>query len=233
MKAKITTVNDVAIPESFRVVVTCLDCATASEKIVYPRQTDGMVITGLEPCKSYELSYQMGEDHKEIYKEKIQTTCNVPYSEVNKEYLLDVENERFILKEVPVDDEKINETPFELVHYFAYNKNSVKDQEDFKNFMKSIEAKIKDTKRSVTVLVYSSASTVPTRTYKTNENLANIRADNAKKEIVKYFNAKGIELTQINVDIMDASVNGPSYGNDPKNKEKYAPFQYVKMTIKD
>ena len=107
LKAKIATVNNVPIPETFRVVVTCLDCAEKSEKIVYPRKRDGMVVTGLEPCKAYELSYQMGQDNKEIYKEKIQTECNVPYSEVNKEYMFDVPNESFVLPETtPVDEEK-------------------------------------------------------------------------------------------------------------------------------
>ena len=232
LKAKIATVNDVAIPESFRIVVTCLDCATKSEKIIYPRQTDGMAITGLEPCKSYDISYQMGANNKEIYKEKIQTECNVSYSEVNKEYLLDVPNEKFVFPEVPVE-EKVTEPAVELVKYFAYNKNSVKDLAEFKNFMKQVETQIKQTKRSVTILIYSSASTVPTTTYKTNENLADLRAENAKKEIVKYCKAKGIDLTQINIDIMDASVNGPTYEKDAKDTEKYAPFQFVKLAVKE
>ena len=147
---------------------------------------------------------------------------------------MDVPNERFVLPETkPVDDGKGTESSIELTKYFAYNKNSVKDGADFINFMKQVKAQIMDTKRSVTILIYSSASTVPTATYKTNENLANLRAENAKKEIARYCKANGIDLMQINVDIVDASVNGPAYDKDPKNKDKYAPFQFVKMAIKE
>lgn len=232
LKAKIATLSGDPIPETFRVVVTCLDCAEKSEKIIFPRQRDGMAITGLEPCKSYDLSYQMGTNNKEIYKEKIQTECNVKYSEVNKEYTLDVPNERFVLPETPKEEEIVKENPLELIKRFAYNENSVKNTTEFKEFMKQVEAKIKDTKRSVTILIYSSASTVPTTTYKTNENLAQLRAENAKKEIVKYFNAKKLDLTQLNIDIIETKVSGPAYDNDPKDQDKYSPFQYVKMTVK-
>ena len=56
-----------------------------------------------------------------------------------------------------------------------------------KDFVKDVEAQLKEGRSSITINVYSSASHVPTKTYETNEKLTTIRAENMKYDIFTHF----------------------------------------------
>ena len=93
--------------------------------------------------------------------------------------------------------------------------------------MKEIEKQLEDDRESITVNIYSSASTVPTKTFETNEKLTKIRAENMKYDIIAYFENDEAFKGKVNVVIVTAIVQGPDYAKDASNKEKYFPYQYV------
>ncbi len=112
------------------------------------------------------------------------------------------------------------------MHYFAYNKNKLSTNEgDLKDFVKQVEKQLEEGRKSITINVYSSASNVPTKTYKTNEKLTQLRAENMKYDLTNYFNEKF--AGRVNVVIVSAIVDGPAYDKDAKNLDKYHPYQFV------
>lgn len=123
---------------------------------------------------------------------------------------------------------------FEMIHYFGYNLNklSVKSG-DLKLFLDNIEHEIVTNQRnSFTIQIQSSASKVPTKTYSSNEQLAQIRAENIKKELLLYIaNNKNI-AKKVDVEIVSSIVDGPEYSNDASNSKKYQKFQFVSLKTK-
>ncbi|MBL4592926.1 MAG: hypothetical protein JKX68_03810, partial [Flavobacteriales bacterium] len=77
-----------------------------------------------------------------------------------------------------------------------------------------------------------SASRVPTKTYKSNINLASLRGEEAKQLIINSLKEKGISEDNIVINKINSIVSGPKYTGDFNNTEKYQKFQYVKITIK-
>lgn len=84
----------------------------------------------------------------------------------------------------------------------------------------------------VSIDIESSASRVPTKTYKTNIKLASLRGDQARDLIIKSLLDKGVSKDNIVVTKINSIVSGPKYLGDFKNTEKYHKYQYVKITIK-
>lgn len=116
----------------------------------------------------------------------------------------------------------------EFMHYFDYNKNKLTvSRGDLKKFVKEVEAQLKDGREKITINVYSSASKVPTKTYETNENLTQIRAENMKYDLSTYFESKKEFAGKVNVVIVSAIVDGPDYTGDAKDVKKYRPYQFV------
>ena len=116
----------------------------------------------------------------------------------------------------------------EYMHYFDYNKNKLSTSKgDLKDFVKQVEAQLKEGRKSITIKVYSSASHVPTKTYETNEKLTQIRAENMKYDLQTYFESIPEFKDRVNVVIVSAIVNGPEYVKDGRNTKKYRPYQFV------
>lgn len=114
-------------------------------------------------------------------------------------------------------------------HLFGYNKNKLTVKRgDLKKFVKEIEAQLKDGRESITISITSSASNVPTKKFSSNEELAKVRAENMKYDLISYFEKKKLS-SKVNIVISTSSVGGPAYKEDAKNKEKYSPFQYVTL----
>ena len=117
---------------------------------------------------------------------------------------------------------------FDFKHTFGYNKNKLSVKRgQLKKFIKKIEKQLKDGRESVTIKVVSSASQVPTKTFGTNEKLAQVRAENMKYDIVEHFEKK--YAGKVNVVIVSAVVDGPAYEDDSANRDKYAPYQFVSL----
>lgn len=233
LKGQFITADHKALPENVSITFRCNDCEEKGEQTVFPRLRDGMIIKMLEPCKEYEMVYKA--ENKELLRENIKTACDVHYSIVEKNMLLDVDKMTLVpyvkkkdtvivLEEFPLVDMK----PLESRHFFRYddNKLSMKGR-DLRKFMRAVEDQLKDRNGNITVKVYSSASNVPTRRYESNQKLADLRAENVKYDIVTHFQQKKKYAGRVNVVIVSSVVEGPAYENDRHNQEKYQPFQFV------
>jgi hypothetical protein len=78
---------------------------------------------------------------------------------------------------------------------------------------------------SYSLKIESSASKVPTTTFKTNELLTQKRAAAMKAMLEKELGNK------VKIDVVNCSVNGPIYQKDAQDFQKYTPFQFVKIVL--
>lgn len=235
LRGQIKTVDDKPIPEDFAINVNlvCVDCDPRNPiRQVFPRLRDGVFMTGLEPCKTYRLEYKNLSDDKLLHEDTFTTLCDTNFQEIYREMLLDVDTRQFVFPPedtLEIDPVVVDEYKnLEFMHYFAYNKNKLGTTKgELKKFVKEVEQQLKDGREKITINVYSSASTVPTKTYGSNDKLAKIRAENMKYDLISHFEKKEEFKGKVNVVIVTAQVQGPAYDKDAKDKEKYFPYQYV------
>lgn len=233
LKGLIKTVDNKPIPEDFAINVKliCMDCDEPENRQVFPRLRDGVFMTGLQPCKTYRLEYMNLTDSLSMGDDSFTTLCDTNYQEIYRELLLDVDKRTIIIPEdtIEVPDVVVSPCePLEFMHYFAYNKNKLSTKKgDLKKFVEDVENQLRNTCQEITINVYSSASHVPTKTYKTNENLTKIRAENMKYDLIAHFEQFEEFKGRVNVVIVTSIVQGPPYEQDSANKDKYGPYQYV------
>jgi len=232
LKGQIKTVNDKPIPEDFAINVklTCIDCDEPnSEYTIYPRLRDGVFMTALLPCRTYTLTYVNLTDNKILGSDGFTTECITEYQEIYKELILDVDKRELIIPEdtiVPVTNP--NFEPLEFIHYFSYNKNVLNtSEEDLNAFIAKVEEQFNNGRKDITITIYSSASYVPTTTYRTNKNLAHVRAENMQTELMNYVQSSDLLKGKVKIAIGSELVQGPAYERDAANKDKYNPYQYV------
>lgn len=235
LKGEVLTSDGSLLPDNliFMAKVTCLDCETGPIKhLLYTRKRDGKFMTGLQPCKTYTLTYYDAADDKVMGEETFKTECTTEYREINKKFLIDP-IERIVLfpkdsvENIPdvIVTDYVN---LELKHYFDYNKNklSVKRGE-LKDFVKEVKKQLADGREKITITIESSASYVPTKTYESNDELARLRAENMKYDLLEYFNKNKDTDGKVMVVVSKSVVQGPEYEQDSKDKSKYKPYQYV------
>jgi len=85
---------------------------------------------------------------------------------------------------------------------------------------------------NVVIEIEASASRVPTRTFKSNKNLSENRAEESKQTILKSLTQKGISKDKISFENVKSLVQGPKYKGDFQNKKVYEKYQYVIITLK-
>ena len=86
--------------------------------------------------------------------------------------------------------------------------------------------------KTITILVYSSASKVPTRSYKNNQDLADKRLKTGKATLIKVLKTEGVDLSKITFIDQESLVQGPDYNNDAVEKANvYQRYQYIKFEI--
>jgi tetratricopeptide (TPR) repeat protein len=112
---------------------------------------------------------------------------------------------------------------------FNYNQ---KDLNINSNEYKDLIEKAVKKNSNIYVYIESSASSVPTKTFKNNIELASIRGNESKTIIINSLKAKGINRDRIIVKPINSIISGPNYSGDYKNVKKYQKFQYIKITIK-
>lgn len=120
----------------------------------------------------------------------------------------------------------------EFMHNFAYNKDKLTTSDArLKDFLSAVEKQLKEGRTGITVQIVSSASQVPTKTFGTNEKLAQSRAENMRQQLTDYF-AKTTWKDRVKVEIIESKVQGPAYSDDSANKERYNAYQYIQLKTK-
>jgi len=116
--------------------------------------------------------------------------------------------------------------------FFGYNIKDIDvNNSDYIKMLNKAVAMVQS-KGTISIDIESSASKVPTKTYRSNINLASLRGDEAKKVVLKSLLAKGISEDKVSFNKINSIVSGPNYIGDFKDTEKYNKYQYVKITIK-
>ncbi len=118
------------------------------------------------------------------------------------------------------------------IYYFGYNRKKIDTQkEDFIQFADSIQ-RIVNAGGTALIAIESSASRVPTAKFKNNLDLSKQRAKTSREILETYLKDKGVNMDKVTFAITSTLVQGPKYNNDARNHKKYAPYQYVKFTVK-
>ena len=116
--------------------------------------------------------------------------------------------------------------------FFKYNKKEINSEaSDFNAFIDELSSCLTNNP-TFEITIESSASTVPTRTFRSNENLANLRAKAAKDKVLKALMKKGLKSAQIIFSEPKSLVQGPEYKKDPiENMAVYEQYQYIKIKM--
>ncbi len=126
----------------------------------------------------------------------------------------------------------IDSAAVEYKELFAYNGTEINSTtSEYTSFVNKVVAKV-NAFGKVDITIESSASKVPTTTYKSNINLTSIRGDKAKETILKSLADKGIDVDKVSFSGINSVINGPKYTGDYQDTKKYKPHQYVKFTVK-
>lgn len=200
------------------------------------------------------------EDNKLVYKEFVDKYGQFPYKELDpsKPHLFKIaENdlpfcEELVLNLVDSSNNILDTYTFnaqcetgETVAEFSdilttpiYQYNFGYNKEKFNTKNESLTLYVKGIKqlvaagKTVKILVYSSASKVPTRSYKNNQDLADKRQESGKETLMKVLKSEGIDVDKIEFINKDALVQGPNYNNDAQEKQAvYQRYQYIKFEI--
>lgn len=124
-------------------------------------------------------------------------------------------------------DEKYN-----FVVYFPYNKKEIDISiGSFLSLMEKVAKSITDN-GNTTISIAASSSTVPTKTFTSNEDLATARANEIKDKVRASMSLRNLDAAKISYEI-DTKVQGPEYKNDAvQNRKEYEKWQFVKVIVK-
>ena len=229
LKGEIETVNKLPLPEDVAFTLRCLDCGDAYDRTVFPRIKDGTFFSSLEPCRTYELIFHYNNGDTEFYREKITTSCELEYDEIYRHILLDVEKMQVVQpqKEIPSFE------PLAMKHFFGYNRNKLNPKEGaLKEFLEAIAEQQRKGRTEFNLSITSSASQVTTKTFGTNEKLAQTRAEQLKTLLEAYFASNDSLKGKVAISITEVVVAGPEYASrDYRDIQKYSPFQFVGARI--
>lgn len=214
------------LPDDMTVYVTN---EGTNERTAYtPRTRDGVFVAILPPCYDYRIEYVINGEI--AGHDAFSVDCDSAYQEIQKELLL---NPALIDEDgrvVVVSSTKGVGKPADFKRLFGYNENIVDlEEEMFVKFIGNVKA-IVDAKGKAIITVEGSASKVPTRTFGSNQKLADLRAQNTKDRIVRYLTNLGVDPSKLVFESVEGKVQGPAYRGDFKSgKDKYKEFQYVKI----
>jgi hypothetical protein len=116
--------------------------------------------------------------------------------------------------------------------HFKYNMNEVDESApQYKQFIDSLVS-IKNSGQKIVLNLNASASTVPTRKFKTNEELAKVRAKAALEKIKNSLKLRGVDDASITIASDTFKVDGPAYKGDYlENAAEYEKYQFVRACI--
>ncbi len=100
LQAKILVADKQPIPESVYIQLNCLDCQNLDTVQLMPRLSDGSVFSGLQPCKTYHISFHYDSVTPHYYSETFKTDCDLAYQEVYKEITLYPNKKRLVPRKI-------------------------------------------------------------------------------------------------------------------------------------
>lgn len=232
LKGHINVKEGQKLPEDVAFMLTCTNCGDDDQCKIRPSLPDGSFVANLKPCRTYEMSFFHGDDETVFYKETFSTDCDRGYDEIVKEITLDVPTMTVIDGDKDDKDDFVF-NPVTLTHYFGYNKNKLSTSEGEMNaFIAAVEDQLSNGRESITINIQSSASKVPTRTFKNNMTLAETRGENIRKALYDYFSKESDFEGRVKINVQKAGVNGPRYtSGSGSNIDRYVAYQFVKLSI--
>lgn len=125
--------------------------------------------------------------------------------------------------------EPVGDLPsYEYQEFYGYNKKGVNKKVEWKNYVNTVVELI-EKRGYAQVEIEGSASYVPTKSYKNNQDLSSKRANDGKEKLMKELNKQGVDTSKVKIIAVNNRVQGPKYAGDFKNTEKYGKYQYLKM----
>lgn len=119
----------------------------------------------------------------------------------------------------------------EFIQYFSYNEKDIEqNQKEYTLFIEKILKHI-EIFGNIEISIEASASKVPTKSFISNQNLAEKRALEAKLLLFETLKQKGINSSAVKIKKITPLLQGPSYASDAENTTKYRNFQYVRLKI--
>ncbi|MFT5665989.1 MAG: hypothetical protein ACI9DK_000166 [Vicingaceae bacterium] len=149
-----------------------------------------------------------------------------------KSYTVDVKDE-LDFKETYPRPEELKDVVAYFQKYFIYNAKDISESNnEFVSFIKDIGELVK-IRGDAKIIITSSASKVPTSTWKTNSVLTKKRAYDTKALLEKVFAKQGIKSEEYNFVDINTLITGPEYKGDYRsNMSTYEKYQYVRIFIK-
>lgn len=130
------------------------------------------------------------------------------------------------------DNSRLPDSQYDFVIYFGYNKKEIDIAVSAYIAMIDKVEKMIAEKGSATIEIFASSSTVPTRTFTSNEALADLRANDVKDKIHASAGWKNLDAGKIRFEVK-SGVQGPAYKNDAiENRSEYEKWQYIKVLIR-
>jgi hypothetical protein len=150
------------------------------------------------------------------------TTAGMKGKKISKTLLIGVQT--------TVTDVATTSTPSQYEFFFKYNKNQNEEDAAWTTFVDNVVELSK--KKSVRIAIKASASRVPTRAFKNNQELASLRATKLQEKIKEAVTAKGGDASKLKFS-KTATVGGPAYrGDHDINRENFEKHQFVKANAK-
>jgi hypothetical protein len=132
--------------------------------------------------------------------------------------------------EVTEGDKPVLPKNIEYVQYFPYNEKVITmDKPDFTKFIDELSSTIKKNGKA-TIQVESSSSHVPTKKYKNNTRLTELRSADAKNRILSALKQRSVDVSVVHFNPDKNLVQGPEYKKDAvESVKEYESYQYVKI----
>lgn len=202
-------------------------------QILNANGSTGKFGTNLPVGDSYKTAYVV--NGKEIYSEVIDVPKGKGYQVIKREipyggYPVSADSLRIKDSLARLADIcNPQKTSFDL--HFFYNQKSIDvKSKEYIAFIDGISACL-DKNPLFEIEVESSASKVPTKTYKTNETLTKLRAKEAKEKVAASLKKKG--MNNLIFSEPKTMVQGPEYKDDfLQNRTTYEQYQYIKVRVK-
>lgn len=229
LKGKIIPADGDKLPDD--IVIAVKNRTTGTSQRYTPRARDGVFVAILPPCNQYDVDYMI--NGKVAARDTFSITCDLDYQEINKELYL---NPLIVSADgtaVFMTSTSGDAVPAEFKRFFGYNQDVInKEEQMYANFMKGLSKLVK-AKGSAEITIVGSASKVPTKSFKGNQNLADQRAELTKLKILETAADYGIDTDNLVFKSVEGKVQGPEYTGDFKTGEnKYEKFQYIEVKAK-